>query len=117
MADDRFREMCKAAAVTGLLATALAGCEAARGVAEFADLATKPGEAKPFVVETRPQDARYIPVGTTVSRDAKRMTVEDFKKLEAELEAKRVSNAAAGTQAQSLGQTAPPAPAKLPPAE
>ncbi|MBN9447025.1 MAG: hypothetical protein J0I67_08930 [Bosea sp.] len=93
----------------------LGGCEAARGVAEFTDLATKPAEPKPFVLETRPQDPKYVPVGSAVTRDAKRKTVEEFKKLEAELEAKRISNEAAGVQAQSLGKTPPPAPAAAQP--
>lgn len=86
-----------------------------RGAAELTDLATKPGEPKPFVTETRPQDPKYIPIGTTVSREAKRKTVDDFKALEAELDAKRISNEAAGTQAQDLGKALPPpAPAPLP---
>jgi hypothetical protein len=101
-----------AAALLGML---LGGCEAARGVAEFTDMATKPAEPKPFVLETRPQNPNYVPVGSTIKRDAKRKTVDEFKKLEAELEAKRISNEAAGTQAQSLGKTPPPAPAQAQP--
>ncbi len=37
-----------------------------------------------------------------------------FKKIEAELDAKRAANEAAGTQAKSLGATPPPKPAQLP---
>ncbi|PTM43538.1 hypothetical protein [Bosea sp. 124] len=37
-----------------------------------------------------------------------------FKKIEAELDAKRLSNEAAGNQAKSLGATPPPKPATLP---
>lgn len=108
----------KAAGLALLVGVALGGCEAARGVAEFTDLATKPGEPKPFVTETRPQDPKFIPIGTTVSRDAKRKTVDEFKKLEAELDAKRISNEAAGTQAQQLGKVLPPpAPPPPPPTE
>lgn len=114
MPDPLFRIPSKAACMAVLLGALLGGCGAVRGVAEITDLATTPAEPKPFVVETRPQDPRYVPVGSTISRDAKRKTVEEFKKLEAELEAKRISNVAAGTQAQSLGNTPPPAPAKLP---
>ena len=101
-----------AAALLGLL---LGGCEAVRGAAELTDMATKPGEPKPFVLETRPQNPNYVPVGSTIKRDAKRKTVEEFKKLETELEAKRISNEAAGSQAQSLGKTSPPAPAQAQP--
>lgn len=114
MADGRSQLPLKAAGLLLLAGLALGGCEATRGVAEITDLATTPAEPKPFVRETRPQDPTYIPIGTTVSREAKRKTVDDFKKLEAELEAKRISNEAAGSQAQALGKTPPPAPAPLP---
>lgn len=116
MADRRTEISLKAAGLVLLVAGGLGGCQAARGVAEMTDFATTPGEPKPFVVETRPQDPRYIPIGTTVSRQAKRKTVDEFKKLEAELEAKRTSNEAAGSQAQTLGKVLPPpAPPPAPP--
>jgi hypothetical protein len=114
MADKRTNITLRTAGLAALVAVLLGGCEAARGVAELTDLATEPGEPKPFVTETRPQDPKYIPIGTTVTREAKRKTVDEFKALEAELEAKRISNEAAGSQAQALGKTPPPAPAALP---
>ena len=114
MTDKRTEISLKAVGLVLLVGAALGGCEAARGGAELTDLATKPGDPKPLVTETRPQDPKYIPIGTTVSREAKRKTVDEFKKLEAELDAKRISNEAAGTQAQHLGKVLPP-PA-LPPA-
>lgn len=114
MADRRTKISLRAAGLALLVGLALGGCEATRGVAEMTDLATKPGEPKPFVLDTRPREPKYIPIGTTVTRPAKRKTVEEFKALEAELEAKRISNEAAGTQAQGLGKTPPPAPAVLP---
>lgn len=118
MADKRTEISLKAVGLVLLVGAALGGCEAARGVAELTDLATKPGDPKPFVAETRPQDPKYIPIGTTVSREAKRKTVDEFKKLEAELDAKRISNEAAGTQAQQLGKVLPPpAPPPAPPTE
>ncbi|MBA4220622.1 hypothetical protein [Bosea vestrisii] len=118
MADKRTEISLKAVGLVLLVGAALGGCEAARGVAELTDLATKPGDPKPFVTETRPQDPKYIPIGTTVSREAKRKTVDEFKKLEAELDAKRISNEAAGTQAQQLGKVLPPpAPPPAPPTE
>jgi len=83
-------------------------------VAEAAGMATTPQEAKPFVQETRPTDMAYVPVGSVVTREAARKPVADFKTMEAELEAKRISNEAAGTQAKALGATPPPAPATLP---
>lgn len=96
---------------------ALAGCAAdgpGKAVAEAAGMATTPQESKPFVRETRPTNPDYIPVGSAITRAAPRKPVDDFKKLEAELEAKRLANEAAGTQAQSLGKTAPPKPAPVP---
>jgi len=108
MADRRTHISLRAAGLVLLAGAVLGGCEAARGVAEMTDLATKPGEPKPFVTETRPQDPKFIPIGTTVSREAKRKTVAEFKALEAELDAKRISNDAAGAQAQSLGKVLPP---------
>ncbi|RXT56507.1 hypothetical protein B6S44_05420 [Bosea sp. Tri-44] len=116
MADRRTEISLKAAGLVLLVAAVLGGCGAARGVAEMTDFATTPGEPKPFVVETRPQDPKFIPIGTTVTRQAKRKTVDEFKKLEAELEAKRTSNEAAGSQAQTLGKVLPPpAPPPAPP--
>lgn len=116
MADRRTHISLKMVGPVLLMGAALGGCQAARGVAEMTDFATTPGEPKPFVVETRPQDPRYIPIGTTVTRQAKRKTVDEFKKLEAELDAKRISNEAAGAQAQSLGKALPPpAPPPAPP--
>ncbi|MGX1788347.1 hypothetical protein ACWIGM_16475 [Bosea sp. NPDC055332] len=108
MADRRTQTSLKAAGLAVLAGALLGGCEAARGVAELTDFATKPSDPKSFVTETRPQDPKYIPIGTTVSREAKRKTVDEFKKLEAELDAKRISNEAAGTQAQDLGKVLPP---------
>jgi len=115
MPDALSRTSPKVACMAALLAMSLGGCGAVRSAAEFTDLATKPGEPKPFVTETRPQDPRYVPIGSVVTREAKRKTVAEFKQMEAELEAQRISNDAAGKQAQDLGKTPPPAaPAPLP---
>ncbi len=100
-------------AVVGMGAAGCAG-EAGKAVAEAAGMATTPQEAKPFVQETRPVDPAYVPVGSVVTREAPRKPVADFKTMEAELEAKRISNEAAGNQAKALGATPPPAPAQLP---
>lgn len=94
-------------------ALVLSGCagDGAKGVAEATGLATTAQESKPFVKESRRAEADYIPVGSSVTRAAPRKKPDEFKKLEAELEAKRISNDAAGAQAQQLGATPPPAPA------
>jgi hypothetical protein len=87
----------------------LAGC--AKDIAEATGFATTAQESKPFVKETRQAEADYIPVGSSVTRAAPRKPVADFKKLESDLEAKRISNESAGNQAKTLGSTPPPAPA------
>jgi hypothetical protein len=96
------------------LLAACAGDGPLKGVAEVAGFATTAQEAKPFVQETRPADASYVPVQSSIKREAVRMTPEEFKAIEAELEAKRASNEAAGVQAKQLGtQLPPPAPATV----
>ncbi|WP_377847521.1 hypothetical protein [Bosea sp. UC22_33] len=100
-----------------VVGTALAGCgsgEGFKGVAEAAGLATTPQESKAFVRETRPADLEYVPIGSSVTRTAPRKPVQDYKKIEAALEAKQKANAAAGDTAKALGATPPPAPAVLP---
>ncbi|TCR65256.1 hypothetical protein EV560_10517 [Bosea sp. BK604] len=90
---------------------AMAGCS--KDIAEATGMATTAQESKPFVKETRRADADYIPVNSSVTRTAPRKLPDEFKKLETDLEAKRISNEAAGTQAQQLGSTPPPAPAPV----
>ncbi len=97
--------------VAASLGVAAAGCS--REVSEATGFATTTQEAKPFVRETRPASTEYIPVGTSAVRQAPRKQVTEFKSIEAELEAKRISNEAAGAQARQLGATPPPAPAPV----
>jgi Flp pilus assembly protein TadD len=112
------RSAARAGIVAAALALALAGCVSSDGpvkaVAEATGLATTPQESKPFVRATRRAEADYVPVGTVATREARRKTVPEFKTLEAELEAKRISNDAAGAQAKVLGATPPPKPAIVP---
>lgn len=98
------------------IALALGGCAGdgpVKTVAEVAGMATTPQESRKFVQDTRPTDSQYIPVGTVAKRDATRKTVPEFKAIEAQLEAQRTSNDAAGTQAKQLGSTPPPKPAEV----
>ena len=100
-----------------VVGTALAGCgsdEGFKGVAEAAGLATTPQQSKTFVREARPADLEYIPIGSSVTRAAPRKPVEDYKKIEAGLDAKQKANEAAGNTAKALGATPPPEPAKIP---
>ena len=89
--------------------------EGFKGVAEAAGMATTPQQSKAFVRETRPAEVQYIPVGSSVTRTAPRKPVDDYKKIESELEAKQKANEAAGETAKSLGATPPPEPAKVQP--
>jgi hypothetical protein len=101
-------------AAAGLALGACGADEGFKGVAEAAGMATTPQESKSFVRETRPAELEYIPVGTSVTRAAPRKPVGDYKAIEAELEAKRSANEAAGNTAKALGATPPPQPAKIP---
>jgi hypothetical protein len=95
----------------------LAGCAgdgSMRATAEAVGLATTPQEPRTFVQQSRRVDAAYIPVGTVVTRQARRKTVQEFKAIESSLDAKRGANDAAGARARSLGATAPAQPAILP---
>ena len=130
------------------LGVAVAGCagEGSKMVAEAAGIATSAQEPKPFVVETRPTDPAYMPVGRTFPVDPLcqgdapaptpyvpagqaahfRFTPEsrkpnedckpraEFKKIEAELDARRQTMEADGNAAKALGSTPPPKPPVLP---
>lgn len=102
-------------AAAGLVLAGCAGDEGFKGVAEAAGMATTPQESKAFVRDARPSEVQYIPVGSSVTRAAPRKPVEDYKKIETELEAKQKANEAAGETAKSLGATPPPEPAKVKP--
>lgn len=127
---------------------AAAGCAGGgtKVIAEAAGMATTAQEPKPFVQETRPVEAAYMPIGRTfpveplcqgdgpapapyvpagqaarfkISPDSRKPNDDckpraEFKKIEAELEAKRTANEAAGAEAKSLGATPAPQPAVLP---
>ena len=109
--------------VTALLsgvfaALALAGCAGEdnllKKTAKLGDFATTPLEPKDFVKETRPAELNYIPVGTKVDRDARKMTPSEFRQIETDLDAQRARNESAGAAAKTAGATPPPAPLKLP---
>lgn len=95
-----------------------AGCAAdgtGKAVAEAAGMATTPQESKDFVRATRSVEPQYIPVGSSITRAAPRKQIDQFKAIEADLEAKRLANEAAGNAAQKLGATSSdPQPAKIP---
>jgi hypothetical protein len=98
------------------LGMALGGClqgTPVQSAAQATGFSTTPAEPKDFVKEGRPGEVDYIPVGTKVSRPAKRITPAEFKTMESQLDAQRGSNEAAASQAKVLGATPPPAPPKI----
>ena len=100
-----------------VLMPALGGCtdgSPVKGAAKLVTFATDAPESKNFVKETRPGDLDYIPVGTKVDRPTRKMTAAEFKQIEADLDAQRAKNEAAGAAAKAAGSTPPPAPIKLP---
>lgn len=66
----------------------------------------------PGPTTVRGKTATFVLVQTPATADC--TPAAPFKTIEAELEAKRVSNDAAGVQARALGATPPPKPAVLP---
>jgi hypothetical protein len=64
-----------------------------------------------FVATSRPQSLDYMPIGTPVeTRPTAARTADEVKKAEAELDALRARNEAAGAAAARLGGTPPPEP-------
>lgn len=85
-----------------------------KSTAQLTGFATTAPEAKDFVKESRRGEQPFIPVGTRVERDARRMTSQEFKAIEADLDKIRAKNEQAGAAAKAAGSTPPPAPLKLP---
>jgi hypothetical protein len=68
-----------------------------------------------FVAQSRPANLEYMPIGTPVAeRPTPARTPAEIKAAEAELDALRTRNEAAGAAAAELGKTPPPEPIKLP---
>jgi hypothetical protein len=101
----------------GLALLALAGCAdggPAKGAARVVGFAWDAPESKEFVRDTRPAQLEYIPVGTKIEREARKLTPAEFSAIERELDDARARNEAAGAEAKAAGATPPPAPIKLP---
>jgi len=68
-----------------------------------------------FVARSRPANLEYMPIGTPVpERPTPARSADEIKAAEAELDALRARNEAAGAAAAELGKTPPPEPIKLP---
>ncbi|WP_210331103.1 hypothetical protein [Microvirga terrestris] len=107
-------------AVMMLAVVGVAGCNG--GFNPVRDVATAVGAgpqtaATPdFVARSRPANLEYMPIGTSVpERPTPARTAEETKAAEAELDALRTRNEAAGAAAAEAGKTPPPEPIRLPP--
>ncbi len=105
-------------ALAVLIAANVAAC--AGGSNPVRDIATSVGAGPKvaptpdFVASSRPQSLDYMPIGTaTEGRPTAARTPEEIKAAEAELDALRSRNEAAGAAAARLGGTPPPEPAAV----
>lgn len=72
-----------------------------KDLAIWAGFATNAEEPADFVKETRPTDLKYMPMGVTPAgpkKNARKLTPEELKALEDQLEAARLKNEAVGGQ-------------------
>jgi hypothetical protein len=75
----------------------------------------KVAQTPDFVARTRPANLDYMPIGTaTDGRPTPARSAAEIKAAEAELDAIRARNEAAGAAAAEAGKTPPPVPVRLP---
>ncbi|EIM28853.1 hypothetical protein [Microvirga lotononidis] len=104
-----------AVAVTMLVAGCNGGFNPVRDVAAAVGAGPQTAASQDFVVQSRPTNLDYMPIGTAVQgRPTAARTADEIKAAEAELDALRARNEAAGAAAATLGNTPPPEPVKLP---
>jgi hypothetical protein len=106
------------AIATILFASAgMAGCNSnpVRDVAASVGAGPQMTASPDFVARSRPADLEYMPISATApERPTPARTAEEIKAAEAEMDALRARNEAAGAQAAELGKTPPPEPIRLP---
>jgi hypothetical protein len=98
-------------------AAGVAGCNSnpVRDVATSLGAGPQAAQTPDFVARSRPATLDYMPIGTPVpERPTPARTAEEIKAAEAELDAIRSRNEAAGAAAAELGKTPPPEPVRLP---
>jgi hypothetical protein len=105
--------------LTILATVCLSGCNGSfnpvRDVATAVGAGPQLAATPDFVARSRPADLEYMPIGTpAVERPTAARTADEIKAAEAELDALRTRNEAAGAAAAELGKTPPPEPIKLP---
>lgn len=104
--------------IAGLIAAALlAGCAGPQSAVHPLAVAAGAAHADPkpqaFVTETRPDELKYIPVGTSIQRPVRKLTAAEFAAVETDLNSRKASDAALGASVKQLGTTPPPAPPKV----
>jgi len=100
-----------------LSAGGVAGCNSnpVRDVAASLGAGPQVAPTPDFVARSRPATLDYMPIGTAVpQRPTPARTAEEVKAAEAELDASRTQNEAAGAAAADQGKTPPPEPIRLP---
>ncbi|MEE1612037.1 hypothetical protein [Microvirga sp. CF3016] len=102
-----------------MVAVGLAGCNGSfnpvRDVATAVGAGPQTAATPDFVARSRPTNLDYMPIATPApERPTPARTAEEIKAAEAELEALRSRNEAAGAAAAELGKTPPPEPIKIP---
>ena len=100
-----------------LSAGGVAGCNSnpVRDVATSLGAGPQVAPTPDFVARSRPATLDYMPIGTPVpERPTPARTAEEVKAAEAELDASRTQNEAAGAAAANQGKTPPPEPIRLP---
>ena len=98
-------------------AAGTAGCNSnpVRDVATSLGAGPQVAPTPDFVARSRPANIDYMPIGTPVpERPTPARTAEEIKAAEAELDALRARNEAAGAAAAELGKTPPPEPVRIP---
>ncbi|MBM1172700.1 hypothetical protein [Microvirga arabica] len=104
-------------ALTLCTAASLAGCNSnpVRDVATSLGAGPQVAQTPDFVARSRPATLDYMPIGTPVpERPTPARSAEEIKAAEAELDALRSRNEAAGAAAAEMGNTPPPEPIRLP---
>jgi hypothetical protein len=109
----------RAAAFALILSAAagMAGCNSnpVRDVAASVGAGPQMAASPDFVARSRPADLEYIPISAAApERPTPARTADEIKAAEAEMDALRAQNEAAGAQAAELGKTPPPEPVRLP---
>jgi hypothetical protein len=107
----------RTSAIAVAMLVVVAGCNSnpVRDVATAVGAGPQMAPTPDFVARSRPANLDYMPIGTPApERPTPARTAAEIKAAEAELDALRARNEAAGAAAAELGNTPPPEPIKPP---